>query len=111
MAALPILNQQKGPLPIKIEFSSPTDAPATIMVTGSVWSQTANVIIGIEVYIDGKPIGSSSIYSNLQATHRATVATYIPVTIPFGPHQLALEPLNANTVSDINDFFDAVLMY
>jgi hypothetical protein len=51
------------------------------MITGSVWTGTANQLIGIQVTLDGQPIGSAEIYSNLASTHRSVVPTYIPVKL------------------------------
>lgn len=111
MAILVITNQHVGPLPINVSFASPTDAPATIVVSGSVWTQGANSTIGIQVSLDGKPIGSAAIWSNAPATHRAVVPTCIPVNLSIGSHVLTLSPLNAATVSDLNDRFSAALHY
>jgi hypothetical protein len=111
MAVLVILNQKKGPLPLTVSFSSPTDGPSCLVVYGSVWTQTANQTIGIEVSLDNKPIGSASIFSNLQSTHRAVVPTFIPVTLTFGPHQLFLGAQTPVTISDGNDYFTVVLEY
>ncbi len=106
-----ILNQQKGPLPLTASFKAPTDGPSCLVVSGSVWTQTANQKLGIQVSLDGKPIGSASIFSNAPTTHRAVVPTYIPLNLTFGPHQLVLSAETSATVSDFNDFFDVVLEY
>ncbi|HYL75573.1 MAG TPA: hypothetical protein VEU96_15275 [Bryobacteraceae bacterium] len=111
MAIQVILNQKKGPLPITASFSAPSDAPCCLVIYGSVWTQTANQTIGIAVTLDGKPIGSASIWSNAAATHRAVVPTYIPVKLAFGQHTVVLSAETSVTVSDINDFFDVVLEY
>jgi hypothetical protein len=111
MAIQVILNQKKGPLPLTASFSAPSDAPSCLIVSGSVWTQTANQTIGITVSLDGQAIGSASIWSNLQATHRAVVPTYIPVKLKFGQHQLVLSVTPGGTISDINDFFSVVLEY
>jgi hypothetical protein len=112
MAVQVILNEKKGPLPLTATFNAPSDAPTCLVVTGSVWTQTANQTIGIEVSLDGKPIGLASIFSNLQATHRTVVPTYIPLTLKFGPHTLTLSAApGTTTISDINDFFSTVLLY
>lgn len=105
-----ILNQHKGPLPVTASFSPPTDGPAWLIVSGSVWSQAANHMIGIDVSLDNKVIGSASIYSNAPATHRALVPTYIPLKLTFGNHQVTLSAISG-TVSDVNDLFDIVLEY
>jgi hypothetical protein len=111
MAVLSILNQKAGPLPITATFNSPTNAPATIYIAGSVWSPNANKMIGISVQLDGQAIGSSQIFSNGSATHRATVPSFIPVTLTIGPHTLTLAKANGDTTSDVNDFFEAMLLY
>ena len=111
MATLSILNQAKGGLPISANFSAPSDGPSCILLSGSVWSRTANQMIGVGLELDGKVIGSASIFSNGASTHRAVVPSYIPVTLSFGSHKLTLVPLNSATTSDGNDLFDVVLLY
>ena len=106
-----ILNQRKGPLPLTATFNAPSDAPSCLIISGSAWTQTANQTIGIEVTLDGKPIGSASIWSNAPATHRAVVPTYIPVKLAFGQHTIVLSAATSGTISDLNDFFDVVLDY
>jgi hypothetical protein len=81
------------------------------MLAGSAWTQTANTLIGIEVAIDGKVVGTASIFSNMASTHRAVVPSYIPVQLAFGQHKIAITPLNSVTITDSNDFFDLALMY
>jgi hypothetical protein len=111
MAIQVIMNQQPGPLPLKVAFKTPSDGPATIIVHGTIWSQTANVMIGVDVLLDGTKIGSASIFSNLQATHRAFPATYIPVKLAFGEHTLTLSVSAGAGITDLNDRFTAVLDY
>ncbi len=111
MATLSILNQAKGPLPINVSFSTPSDGPACFALTGSVWSGSANQTIGVVLQLDGVTIGSASIFSNAVSTHRAVVPSYIPVKLAFGTHKLTLVALNSATTSDANDLFDVVLLY
>ncbi len=106
-----ILNQHKGPLPVTATFKPVTDGPCCLVVSGSVWTQGVNVMIGIQVSLDGNVIGSASIYSNAATTHRAVVPTYIPLKLTFANHQVTLSALPGGTVSDANDFFDVVLEY
>ena len=106
-----ILNQHKGPFPVTVSFSPPSDGPSCLVVSGSVWTQTANQKIGIEVSLDNKPIGSASIFSNAPGTHRAVIPTYIPLKLTFGTHHLSLGPATPVTIADSNDFFTVVLEY
>src|SRR4051812_20354019 len=103
MAILSILNQAKGALPINTTFKAPSDAPACFILSGSVWCQHANQMVGIQLQVDGKVIGSASIFSNLASTHRAVVPSYIPVTLSIGTHTVSVLPLNPSTTTDYND--------
>jgi hypothetical protein len=107
-----VIVNQKGPLPISANFNAPSDAPMYLEVNGSVWTQTANSMIGIQIALDGQVIGTAQIFSNTQSTHRTVVPQYIRVQLKQGQHSLALTALpNSTTVSDLNDFFLAVLHY
>ena len=111
MAILSLLNQASGPLPLSATFTAPSDAPACLVLSGSVWSQAANQIIGVTLELDGVPIGAASICSNGAATHRAVFTSNMPVTLTFGSHTISLLPSNGSTISDQNDFFEVVLQY
>jgi len=106
-----ILNQAKGGLPISASFDAPLDGPACLVLSGSVWSGTANQLIGVSLELDGKAVGAASIFSNLASTHRAVVPSYIPVVLTFGTHKITLVASSATTTSDYNDFYDVVLVY
>jgi hypothetical protein len=106
-----IVISQKGPLPISTAFQALGDLQMTLVVHGSVWTQTANQMIGIVVQLDGQTIGQAQIFSNASATHRAVVPAYIPVQLTYGQHKLTLSALPGSTTSDINDFYTAVLHY
>jgi len=109
--AMQVVINQVGPLPITATFNSPGDEPMYIEVNGSVWSSTANQMLGIGVKLDGKAVGSAQIYSNGVATHRAVVPAYIAVQLSQGQHTLTLFPNNNATVSDYNDLYTAVILY
>jgi hypothetical protein len=111
MAFLSILNQHVGPLPISTSFNAPSDGPACFVLSGSVWSGTANQTIGVTLELDGVVIGSASIFSNGTSTHRAVVPSYIPITLKFGTHKLVIVASNTSTASDLNDRFDVGLFY
>jgi hypothetical protein len=109
MQILPIINQV-GPLPLKGVFTAPSDGPAILVVTGSVWSQAANVLLQVNVQLDGTQIGTAQIWSNGVATHRAFPTLFIPVTLAFGQHAVSLTT-GANVVSDLNDTFAVSLIF
>ena len=107
-----VVVSQKGPLPINVNFNAPSDAPMHLEVTGSVWTQTANSMIGIEIHLDNQIIGFAQIFSNTASTHRAVVPSYTKIQLKQGQHNLILKPVGGSTtVSDLNDFYMAVLHY
>lgn len=108
---LQLIIQQKGPLPITVNFNAIGDSPMYLEVNGSVWSQNANNMIGIAIKLDNKPIGAAQIWSNGTATHRAVVPAYIPIKLTQGAHTLSLSANSGATLSDLNDFFTAVIHY
>lgn len=112
MAVQVLIGNQKGPLPIQASFMAPGDMPMYLEVQGSVWTQSTNQMIGIQVSLDGTVIGTANVFSNGSSTHRPVVPVYLPVKLKQGSHtlQLAVAP-NTTTVSDLNDFFTAVLHY
>jgi|SRR5215203_295076 len=109
--AVQVILSQAGPLPIKATFNAPGDSPMFIEVNGSVWTQTANQMIGIVIELDGNAVGTAQIFSNGNSTHRAVVPAYIPVKLTQGQHTLSLSAKAGGTVSDLNDFFTAVIHY
>ncbi len=110
--AIQVILSQPGPLPINATFNAPGDSPMFIEVTGSVWTQSANQMIGIQVALDGNAIGQAQIFSNASATHRTVVPVYIPIKLTQGQHTLTLSAITpGTTVSDYNDFYTAVIHY
>jgi hypothetical protein len=109
MQVLPIINQV-GPLPLKAQFNAPLDGPALLVVTGSLWSQTANTLLTMSVAVDGTQIATAQIWSNGVSTHRAFPALFVGFNLTYGQHVLTLTP-GANVISDQNDFFNASLIF
>jgi hypothetical protein len=112
MAVQVLIGNQKGPLPIKASFMAPGDMPMYLEVQGSVWTQSTNQMIGIQVAVDGNVIGTANLFSNASTTHRTVVPVYLPIKLDQGSHtiELSVAP-NTTTVSDFNDFYTAVLHY
>ena len=112
MAVQVLIGNQKGALPIQATFMAPGDMPMYLEVLGSVWTQSANQMIGIQIAVDGNVIGTANVFSNGASTHRPVVPVYLPIKLAQGSHtiQLSVAP-NTTTVSDYNDFYTAVLHY
>ena len=111
MPLVPILNLRGGPLPISVEYKSPTDGGAVIEVSGSLRSNGSPVLIGFQILIDGKVAGQSQIWSNADNVHRATVPVVVAAPQDFNSHTLTLQPMNNNSIGDQNDYFTATLIY
>ncbi len=109
--AIQVIINQVGPLPIQATFNAPGDDPMYLEVNGSVWSQSADNMIGIGIELDGQAVGQGQIFSNGNTTHRAVVPAYILIQLSEGQHTLTLSANNSATVSDSNDFYTAVIHY
>ena len=109
--AIKVIVSQAGPLPITVSFNAPGDEPMYLEINGSIWTQSVNQMIGIAIGLDGRAVGTAQIFSNANATHRAVVPAYIPITLKQGPHTLTLSAAPGTTVSDHNDFYTAVIHY
>src|SRR6185437_1519175 len=105
-----VIVQKQGALPLTVNFNALSDAPVYLEVNGSVWTQTANQMIGFQVAVDGQALGKAQVFSNTTSNHRPVVPAYFPLQLKFGPHSLTLSAL-PGTTSDINDFYTAVLHY
>lgn len=122
MPAENIINQA-GPLPIQKEISPEYVGSATLVVAGSVWTQTTDAMIGFKVLFEGQEVGVAEIWSNGPATHRAVVPQHIPISLtkawksngvdqPPAPaaYSVELQPMNGDTTSDYNDRFTVMLV-
>jgi hypothetical protein len=47
MPILPIISLKAGPLPLSAQFNAPSGVQANLIVSGSVWSSSANQMIGV----------------------------------------------------------------
>jgi len=110
MQVLQIINQP-GPLPLKAQFNAPLDGPALLVVTSTLWSTVANVPLQLFVSLDGNQIATGQIFSNGQSTHRALPTLFIGFNLTFGQHTLTLTLGGNGVTSDLNDFFNASLLY
>lgn len=81
-----IIVSQQGALPITVNFKALSDAPVTLEVQGSVWTQTANNMIGIQVAIDNAAVGKAQIF-RIQPPH----------IVRSSPHMFRFNLLLANT--------------
>ena len=102
---------QEGPLPIKTTFQVENDGPTLILLSCSAWTQTANVMIEVDLLIDGVEVAWAGLFGNAANQHMALVSLPKPYTFTIGEHTFTLQAANPETVSDQNDFFNVTLLY
>ena len=102
---------QPGPLPAKVTFDAPVDGPVVFVVTGSAYSTDTNVPIGFSVSLDGTVIGTASLYSNGNETHRAFPTLFLAIDLAEGNHTCSIQAANGNTVTDSNDPFAVQILF
>jgi hypothetical protein len=110
MQAFPII-QQTGPLPVQQSFSAPLDGPALLLVTGTLWATAANLMLQMNVLLDGAQVGAVQLFSNASSTHRTLPTLLINIKLTSGSHNLQLTQSGANVTSDYNDLFTASILY
>jgi hypothetical protein len=111
MQAFPII-QQSGPLPITVQFKAPLDGPALLVVTGSLWTTSANNMMQLNVIFDAQQVGTGQLFSNGNSTHRALPTVFANIKVSYGKvHTLELTGSGTSVVSDINDPFYAALLF
>lgn len=109
--AVQVILSAAGALPVQATFNAPGDMAMYIEVQGSVYSQSANQMLGINVALDGAKIGTAQIFSNGQLTHRPVVPAWLPVKLTQGQHTIGLSTANSATTSDSNDSYVVILHY
>jgi hypothetical protein len=101
----------EGPLPITVTFQVENDGPTLILLSCSAWTQTANVMVEVDLLIDGAEVSWAELFCNTPNQHMALVSVPMPHTFSIGEHTFTLQAANAETVSDFNDTFYVTLLY
>lgn len=106
--------QAAGPLPLKQSFIAPVDGPVIFFLSGSAWSNSQNMWVGIGLQVDGEDIGATGVFCNEQSSHHALIPRLIPTNLSYGTngeHTLTIYPTSSNTITDQNDLFYVTLLY
>ncbi|HEX8194969.1 MAG TPA: hypothetical protein VF571_02045 [Pyrinomonadaceae bacterium] len=113
MANAMIIFDGPGPLPQTATFKSPSDGPVVFVLSGTARTESAAVLIGINLSLDGKQIGSTAMcWANQNNNHQAMRTTYIPVNnLTFGEHTIEITNAYSNTITDVNDYCQVTLLY
>ena len=102
---------QKGPLPITTTFQVENDGPTLILLAASAWTETADVMLEVDLLVDGAAVSWAALFGNTPNQHMALVSIPMPYTFSIGEHTFTLQAGNPQTVSDFNDFFFVTLLY
>lgn len=99
-----------GPLPLSGDTFTSHGGVLTLNAAGSGWSSKVDSLIGMNVLVDGKPMGTAQVFTNEAASHKA----FIPISVSLpgvgaGTHVVVLQPL-PGTNTDGNDFFNVTVV-
>ena len=106
-----LFNQAVTQFPLSVKFTPRDTSPAQLYVTASAYSTTPNQPIGVNVALDGEPLGALMLFANEAISHKALVAKLFPVQFDdLNPHTLTFSAATPNTVCDFNDAIGATLL-
>ena len=113
MANALVIFDGNGALPQKATFDSNTDGNVTFVITCTAWTTTSGgTLLGVDLYLDGNAIGGSPGYANQSSVHQALRPTFIPYSgMTIGEHTIELAASNPVTVTDVNDYYQVVMLY
>jgi hypothetical protein len=111
MANALVIYDGPGPLPKTATFKAPSDSDVIFVLSGTSRTESAACLTEISVVLDGVIIGTASCWANQNNNHMAMRTTFVPFDdLSFGEHTIAISN-KANTITDVNDNFQVVLMY
>lgn len=113
MANAKVIFDGPGPLPQTAAFNAPSDGPVIFVLSGTARTESAAVLIGINLSLDGNQIGSTAMcWANQNNNHQAMRTTFIPFdSLSFGEHTIEITNAYSNTITDVNDYFQVTLLY
>jgi hypothetical protein len=108
-----VLLDENGPLPVSAKFTAPADGSVMFVLSGTAWTGKAPAMLGINLFLDGAEIGKPALlFANQNSDHMALRTTFILYeNLTPGDHLLQVEASYANTVTDLNDYFQVTILY
>ncbi|MBX3192100.1 MAG: hypothetical protein KF819_34235 [Labilithrix sp.] len=102
------IGNRAGGLPVSGTFMS-TGGRLVITVSGSGYRAVGGTL-GISVLIDGAAVGAVNAFTNEASSHKALPVRSLVVTgIAAGNHTIAIAA-QADTLTDLNDYFNATVL-
>ena len=113
MANALVIYEGPGPLPVTVTFQAPSDGDVVFVLTGTARTESAAILTGINLVLDGVQTGSPAVcWANQNNNHIAMRPTFIPYSdLSFGEHTLTINNALSGTITDVNDHFQVVLLY
>ena len=113
MANALVIFDGAGPLPQSATFNAPSDGPVVFVLSGTARTESAAILTGISLSLDGNVIGNAAMcWANQNNNHMAMRTTFIPYKgLSFGEHTIELNNAYTNTITDVNDYFQVTLLY
>jgi len=106
-----LFNKAFTQFPLSVQFTPQDTDPAQLYITASAYSNKPSSLIGINVALDGKPLGSITVFANVATSHMALVAKLFPVEFTdLKPHTLTFTAATPATVCDFNDAVGASII-
>ena len=98
-----------GELPLTGTYNSKSGM-LIISTAGSGWSGTKDQLIGMEVLVDGRQVGTAEVWANEKWSHKTFVSVLVVNNVPRGPVEIGLDELNAQTITDENDYYKVTVV-
>ncbi len=92
---------------------APLDGSAVFVLSGTARTSSAACLIEISLSLDGSQIGNPALcWFNQNDVHIALRPTFINVdNLSYGEHTIEIMNANGQTITDVNDYFQVVLLY
>lgn len=101
-----------GPLPVKASFESPTNGGVVFVLTATARTQSAAILTGVSLSLDGNNIGTAMCWANQNDNHIAMRSTFIPFSgLTIGEHTIEIDNAYNGTITDVNDYFQVTMLY
>ena len=112
MANALVIYNGPGPLPQSATFKAPSDGSVIFVLSGTTRTASAATMTGISLSLDGTVIGTAECWANQNNNHIAMATTFIPYSkLAYGQHTIEITNANGNTITDVNDRAQVVLLY
>lgn len=101
-----------GPLPVSANFDSPTDGGVVFVLTATARTESAAILTGVTLSIDGTNVGTAMCWANQNDNHIAMRPTFIPYNgLTIGQHSIEITNAYSGTITDVNDYFQVTMLY